>query len=456
MKMKVAVLFAVLMLLISVSAVFAQDQTIVDVAAGNEDFSTLVSLVQQAGLADALATTDGLTVFAPTNEAFAALPPTVVEYLTSNPELLTQVLQYHVVEGRVLSTDLTDGLTAAALDGSELIFTVNDEGVLVNNAAVTTADIAASNGVIHVIDTVLLPPVTLPEVFAADVIGDITVAGSSTVLPLTTRVANDFSAEGYASQITVEGGGSGAGFERFCVKADIDIADASRAINEEEVASCAALATPRTPIEIRVGTDALAVVVNPANDFVDSLTLEQLAQVFGGAETWADVDASWPDEPILRFIPGTDSGTFDYFVEEVFDEDGEPIQGTYGASTVQLSEDDNVLLQGVSENPYAIGFFGYAYYAENPDALKVLSIEGVEPSLENVDNNSYPLARPLFIYTDATVIAEKPQVGQFVTYYLNIVNDVVVEVGYFPANEYALRLAKLAILAATEQTAEGM
>ncbi len=450
MKMKVAVLFAVLMLVMSAFGVAAQDQTIVDIAAGNEDFSTLVSLVQTAGLADVLATTDGLTVFAPTNEAFAKLPAAVVEYLTSNPELLTQVLQYHVVSGKVMSTDLTDGLKAASLDmGNELTFAVSEAGVKVDAANVVTADIEASNGVIHAVDSVLLPPVTLPEVIAADVTGDLTVAGSSTVLPLTTRVATDFAAEGYASQITVEGGGSGAGFERFCVKADIDIADASRGIKEEEVASCAALATPRTPIEIRVGTDALAVVVNPNNTFVDSLTLEQLSQVFGGAELWSDIDPSYPAEPILRFIPGTDSGTFDYFVEEVFDEDPEPIQGIYGQSRVELSEDDNVLLQGVAQNEFAIGFFGYAYYAENTDALKILSIEGVAPVQENVDNNSYPLARPLFIYTDAGIIAEKPQVGQFVTYYLNVVNDVIVEVGYFPANEFVLRLAKLEILAAT-------
>lgn len=449
MKMKVAVLFAVLMLVMSAFGVAAQDQTIVDIAAGNEDFSTLVSLVQAAGLADALATTDGLTVFAPTNEAFAKLPAEVVAYVTANPELLTQVLQYHVVAGKVMSTDLSDGLKAASLTGDELTFAVSEAGVKVDAATVVTADIEASNGVIHVIDTVLLPPVTLPDVIAADVTGDITIAGSSTVLPLTTRVANEFAAEGFASQITVEGGGSGAGFERFCVKADIDIADASRPIRESETASCAALATPRTPIEIRVGTDALAIVVNPNNTFVDSLTVGQLAQVFGGAELWSDVDPSFPAEPILRFIPGTDSGTFDYFVEEVFEEDPEPIQGIYGQSRVELSEDDNVLLQGVSQNEFAIGFFGYAYYAENTEALKILSIDGVAPTQENVDNNTYPLARPLFIYTDAGVIAEKPQVGQFVAYYLNIVNDVITEVGYFPANEFVLRLAKLEVLAAT-------
>ncbi|MBZ0295784.1 MAG: substrate-binding domain-containing protein, partial [Anaerolineae bacterium] len=200
----------------------------------------------------------------------------------------------------------------------------------------------------------------------------------------------------------------------------------------------------RTPIEIRVGTDALAVVVNPANDFISDATIEQLNQIFSTAETWADVDPSWPAEPILRFIPGTDSGTFDYFVEAVFEEDEGPI---LAASNTQLSEDDNVLLEGVANNPYAIGFFGYAYYDQNQDELKILNVEGLEPVAANVDNNTYPLARPLFMYSDAGIISEKPQVGQFISYYLQNVNDLIGEVGYFPANASALNEAKLEIQA---------
>ena len=176
-------------------------------------------------------------------------------------------------------------------------------------------------------------------------------------------------------------------------------------------------------------------------DFVDNLTLEELALVFSTAETWADVNPDWPAEPIQRFIPGTDSGTFDYFVEEVFDEDQEPIL----ASNPQLSEDDNVLVQGITGSPYAVGFFGYAYYQENADALKILSLEGIEASAENVDNGSYPLARPLFLYSDASIIQDKPQVAAFLNFFLSNVNEEIGAVGYFPANQAVLDGARAAL-----------
>ena len=283
----------------------------------------------------------------------------------------------------------------------------------------------------------------LPPVDPLAVSGDIVVAGSSTVFPLTERMAERFQDEGYDGNITIDSIGSGAGFERFCVEGESDISNASRPIEEDEVEACNAIG--RAPLEFRVGTDALAVTVSNENDFVDNLTLEQLALVFSTAETWADLDPSWPAEPILRFSPGTDSGTFDYFIEAVYDEDNEPL---LNASNLQLSEDDNVLVQGVLGSPYAIGYFGYAYYAENRDTLKILNIEGVEASAENVDNNSYPLARPLFIYSTASVMEEKPQVAAFINFYLTFVNEEVVDVGYFPASDDALVAAKQAWLSA--------
>ena len=240
---------------------------------------------------------------------------------------------------------------------------------------------------------------------------------------------NRFEDEGYSGLITIDSIGSGAGFERFCVAGETDVSNASRPIKDGEVESCKAIG--RTPIEFRVGTDALAVVVSQENDFLTDATFEQLALIFGSAETWADVDPTWPAEPIQRFIPGTDSGTFDYFVEEIFDEDETAI---LSASNTQLSEDDNVLVQGVLGSPYAIGFFGYAYYAENEDTLKVLSIDGVEPTLATVDDNSYPLARPLFMYSDAAIMQDKPQVAAYINFFLTYVNEEIVDVGYFPAS----------------------
>ena len=266
--------------------------------------------------------------------------------------------------------------------------------------------------------------------------GDVVLAGSSTVFPLAERMIERFSEEGFDGNVTYDSIGSGGGFERFCVNGETDIAGASRAIKDSEVESCASIG--RTPIEFRVGTDALSVVVSKDNDFVTDVSVDELALIFSTAETWADVRSEWPAEPIQRFIPGTDSGTFDYFVEVVFDEDEGPI---LAASNTQLSEDDNVLVQGVHGSPYAIGFFGYAYYSENADKLNVLSVNSVAPTTENVDDNSYVLSRPLFLYSDATILQEKPQVAAFIYFFLTEVNNEIGDVGYFPANDAVLSAA---------------
>lgn len=452
-RVKSVSLFFVLVLALSAFGVAAQDQTIADIAATSPDFSTLARLAQAAGLAETLASEGPFTVFAPTNDAFAAVPQPILDYLASDADALTRVLAYHVVAGEIMSADAAAG-EIASVEGSPITVSVSDTGVTVDQAHVTAADIVASNGVIHVIDSVLLPPAMLPAVTPAAISGDIITAGSSTVGPLTVALANAFTQEGYIGNISVAIIGSGAGFERFCTTGETDIANASRAIKQAEVNVCAGLATPRTPLEFRVATDALAVVVNPQNEAVSDLSAEQLALVFGQAETWADVDPSFPAEPILRFIPGTDSGTFDYFVEEIFDEDESII---LAAANTQLSEDDNVLVEGVANNPWAVGFFGYAYYAQNQGKLKLLSIDGIEATNENVDNTSYPLARPLFIYSDAGIISAKPQVGDFINYYLTNVDthliskDVVLEtesgqesvdVDYFAASSYALNAAR--------------
>jgi phosphate transport system substrate-binding protein len=288
--------------------------------------------------------------------------------------------------------------------------------------------------------------VALPEVNPLEVTGDIVTAGSSTVFPLSEAMAERFGDEGYAASITIDSIGSGAGFERFCVEGETDISNASRGIKDSEIESCRSIG--REPIEFRVGTDALAVVVSQQNDFLENATFAELALIFSTAETWADVNPSWPAEPIQRFIPGTDSGTFDFFVEEIFEENEEPI---LSASNTQLSEDDNVLVQGVLGSPYAIGFFGYAYYAENEDVLKILSIEGVEPTAGSVDKGEYPLARPLFIYSTAEIMQEKPQVASFINFYLTYVNEEIVDVGYFPASTEALNASKQAWLDAMGQ-----
>ncbi len=272
-------------------------------------------------------------------------------------------------------------------------------------------------------------PAGLPMLDPMAVSGAIVVAGSSTVYPLAERMAERFKDEGYVGSISISSIGSGAGFERFCVAGETDISNASRPIQEEEIKSCNEIG--RSPVELRVGTDALAVVVSKDNDFVSDLSLADLGAAFSTAETWADINPEWPVETIQRFSPGTDSGTFDYFVEEVFDKEVEPI---LAADNLQLSEDDNVLVQGVLGSPYSIGYFGYAYYQENADSLHVLSIEGVEASAQNVDAATYPLARPLFMYTTSSIFSEKPQVADFLNFVLTFVNEEIVDVGYFPAS----------------------
>lgn len=265
--------------------------------------------------------------------------------------------------------------------------------------------------------------------------GDIITAGSSTVFPLSERMAERFRNEGFSGNITVDSIGSGAGFERFCVDGDTDISDASRAIKDTEIESC--LAIGREPLEFHVGTDGLSVVVSAENDFVTDVRFEELQQIFSTATTWSDVRPEWPDEPIRRFIPGTDSGTFDFFVEVVFDEDEGPILSAQ--TDLQLSEDDNVLVQGILGSPYAIGFFGYAYYVENADALNLVAVDGVAPDEVTVEDGSYLLARPLLVYSDAGIMNGKPQVAAFIHFYLSFVNEEGVDVGYFPASEAAMQ-----------------
>jgi phosphate binding protein len=300
----------------------------------------------------------------------------------------------------------------------------------------------------------------LPEVDPLAVSGDIIAAGSSTVFPLSEAIAERFTDEGYAGNLTIDSIGTGAGFERFCVAGETDIANASRAIRDSEIESCRAVG--REPIEFRVGTDALAVVVNPANDWIgeEGVTLEELAKIFSAETTnWSDVNPAWPAEPIKRFSPGTDSGTFDYFVEAVMDpvyvlsdaDEGKGEEQLLGAANLQLSEDDNVLVQGVAGDKNAIGYFGYAYYVENEGKIRDLAIEGVSPSAEVVEAGEYALARPLFMYSDAKIMQEKPQVADFINFYLTNVNEEIGAVGYFPASAAALDAARQAWLDAMGQ-----
>ena len=295
------------------------------------------------------------------------------------------------------------------------------------------------------------PPADPMAMYAPDAVtGDVITAGSSTVFPLSERMAELFQQEGYTGNITVDSIGTGAGFERFCKTGETDISNASRKIKDSEVEACKALATPRDPIAFRVGTDALTVVVSSENDFVTTLTKEQLGKIFTAQYTkWNEVDPSFPAEAILVYGPGADSGTFDYFNEAVvaplyLNADGKADTAAgkaalLGAPVAQFSEDDNVLVQGVEGSKFAIGYFGFAYFSENSGKLKAVAVESVEPSQATVDDGTYPISRPLFIYSDANILKEKPQVAAFIYFYLTNVDNEISDVGYFPAPDADLQ-----------------
>ncbi|MYH64701.1 MAG: phosphate ABC transporter permease subunit PstC, partial [Chloroflexi bacterium] len=214
------------------------------------------------------------------------------------------------------------------------------------------------------------------------------------------------------------------------------IINASRAVKASEESACAEQGI--TPVGFRVGSDALAITVSADNDFISELSFAQLRQIFGEAERWSDVRPEYPDEPIQLVIPGTDSGSFDFFVEAVFDYDSEPIL----ARQPILSENDEQLVGSIKRNPYAIGFFGYAYYLANAADLRILSLDGLAPSASAVEDGSYALARPLFLYSDAEIMRAEPQVADFISYSLANVNAVIVDVGYFQASVDKLAAAR--------------
>lgn len=270
----------------------------------------------------------------------------------------------------------------------------------------------------------------------------IQIDGSSTVYPISEAMAEEFMAANRGTQVTVGVSGTGGGFSKFCA-GELDITGASRPIKASEVEACAAAGIEY--IEVPVATDALTVVINPENDWADEMTVEQLQTMWspeaqGTITRWNQIDPSWPNEPIDLFGPGTDSGTFDYFTETIMGEAGSS-RADYTAS-----EDDNILVIGVSRDANALGYFGLAYYLENQDTLKAVAINGVEPTPENVENGTYvPLSRPIFVYVKKSSLESRPEVRAFVEFMLENGPEIVPEVGYVPLSEqrYESILAEL-------------
>jgi phosphate transport system substrate-binding protein len=275
--------------------------------------------------------------------------------------------------------------------------------------------------------------------------GSIVIDGSSTVAPVTEAIAEEYKKEQPNVEATVSTSGTGGGFTKFCA-GETDIQDASRAIDAEEKAACEAKDIKYQ--EFRVGLDGLAVVTSAQNQFLDTLSFDQLAKIFeeGGAKTWNQVDPSFPNEEIAIFGPDSESGTYDFFNEEVLgdpEEGGKKPRNDYTASA-----DDNTLVQGIEGQANSWGYFGYAYY-QNKEGLKVIKVAkegttGVEPTAETIESGDYPLSRPLYIYVKEDSL-KQPHVGQFVKFYLEQTPQLIAEVGYVPApqEDYTQGLSKL-------------
>ena len=253
---------------------------------------------------------------------------------------------------------------------------------------------------------------------AAELAGEIQVDGSSTVFPITEAMAAEFGIRHPEVRVTVGVSGTGGGFKRFCA-GETDISDASRPIKDSEVQLCDENGIDF--VEVPVAYDGLTVVTHPDNDWVDQLTVAELHHIFRPddyATTWADVREGFPDIDLTLFAPGADSGTFDYFTETINDEGG-----AHRSDNTTFSEDDNVLVQGVSGERGGIGYFGFSYYANNSERLRAVPVvnedgAAVVPSLNTINDGSYnPLSRPLLIYVSAASL-ERPEVAAFIEYYL--------------------------------------
>jgi phosphate transport system substrate-binding protein len=269
--------------------------------------------------------------------------------------------------------------------------------------------------------------------------------GSSTVYPVAEAVAEEYQAiQGGKVRVTVGISGTGGGFKKFC-RGETDISNASRPILSEEIEACKASGIEY--IELPIAFDALTVVIHPENTWAEEMTVEQLRKIWepsaqGVITRWNQVDPSWPDEPLKLFGAGSDSGTFDYFTEAVVGK-AKSSRGDYTAS-----EDDNVLVTGVSQDRNAIGYFGFAYYLENADKVKAVRVKttadapAVGPAQESVLDATYqPLSRPVFIYVNAKAV-DRPEVRGFVEFFLTQARGLIEEVKYVPLPERAYQLAQ--------------
>ena len=313
-------------------------------------------------------------------------------------------------------------------------------GVLAFSAAIVLAACSSTGSA---------SPTAIASATAAPLSGTVNVDGSSTVGPISEAVAEEFQKANPGVKVTVAISGTGGGFKKFC-NGETDMNDASRPINpsskdapdaKSEETLCKEAGVEWTQLQVAI--DGLSVLVNPQNTWVDCLTTAELKKIWdtgSTVETWADVRAGFPAEPIKLFGPGADSGTFDYFTEVI---NGKAKQSR---SDYTQSEDDNALVTGISGDKDALGYFGFAYYEENKDKLKLVPVDAgtgcITPSKDTIAGGTYkPLSRPLFIYPAKKALSRR-EFAAFVTYYLDNVNSLVDEVGYIEEPAEQLQKAK--------------
>lgn len=428
------------------SVLMVQAQTSANPLADQPELSIFNNLLEDAGL---LAQLDGpYTLFVPDNSAFEEIPGFVLDYFNANPDLLQRILNYHLVEGALDREALFAQDSLISREGG--LLTLNPALDRVNSAGLLQSDHATGEGVYHVIDRLLIPEIALPQVDPFVNFDPITIAGSSTVRPITERMKALFEQEGFSGTINLQETGTNLGFELFCINLQADIANASRPIRESELENCQK--NGLDPFFMYIAIDSLAVTVSQSNDFVNDLSLEQLAAIFSNQVShWNEVNPDWPAERIHIFSPGSESGTLVYFTDQVLDGD---IDALLNNPDAVFSEDDEELVRDVQNNPYTIGYFGYAYYIANQDALRIINIEGIEPNEATAETGEYPLARPLFIFSAPDILQNKPQVAEFINYYISYssaqigVNDD--QIGYFPVSADIQNLNRIKWLAAQE------
>ncbi len=264
----------------------------------------------------------------------------------------------------------------------------------------------------------------LPEEDPLEIKGNLEVAGSTTVSPLMRKMYRRFVLEGYGGLMKIRSVGTSRGFKLFCQEGMTDIVMASRPIKAHETLACATQG--RSPVELTIGTDMLAVVIHAENSFLSGATAQDIRTIFTAGQ-WHDVNPEWPNEPIKRFIPAMGSGTLDFFVDSIFD-------GRAGglltiANTIQEREPD-AIAQLIGKDIHHIGILGYAFYKKYAKTLKTVAIDLVRPSPHSAARGDYPLTRNLFVYSDVALIRDKSQVRAFLTFLLNYVSEEIDKVGY--------------------------